>query len=410
MTNHESLFSSAARGMRFSAIRRMSALIERPGIISFAPGQPSPETFPVGAFREIIEEILARESAQAFQYVLTRGVGALVEAIREYAKAKGIAATTAETLVTDGSQQGLDLVTRVLVDPGDVVLVELPSYIGATSAFRASQARMVGVRLGEDGLDLGDLRRRHAEQRAAGRAVKFLYVIPNFQNPSGISHSAESRNALLALARELDLVVVEDDPYGDLYFEDAPRPTLKSMDADGRVVYMSSFSKILAPGLRTAFVIGPEEILAKIEIAKQSANLCGSSLDQRIILACLQRGLIEEQKAKIRPYYRNKRDVMVRALHDEALPGVTWVKPAGGMFVWVSLAEGMDAEKLLPLAVEEGVAYVAGSPFFVDGSGANTLRLNFSKEDPDKLREGVARLARAVRVMADRGAEVEQAK
>src|SRR4029450_13175238 len=205
----------------------------------------------------------------------------------------------------------------------------------------------------------------------------------------------ESREALLALARELDLVVVEDDPYGDLYFEDAPRPTLKSMDADGRVVYLSSFSKILAPGLRTAFVIGPEEILAKIEIAKQSANLCGSSLDQRIILACLQRGLIEEQKAKIRPYYRNKRDVMVRALHDEALPGVTWVKPAGGMFVWVTLAEGMDAEKLLPL---------------VAGSGANTLRLNFSKEDPDKLREGVARLARAVRVMADRGAEVEQAK
>jgi 2-aminoadipate transaminase len=410
MTSHDTLFSAAARGMRFSAIRRMSALIERPGIISFAPGHPSAETFPVDAFREITAEILARESAQAFQYVLTRGVGALVEAIRDYAKAKGIAATTAETLVTDGSQQGLDLVTRVLVDPGDVVLVELPSYIGATSAFRASQARMVGVRLGEHGLDLDDLRRRHAEERAAGRAVKFLYVIPNFQNPSGISHSLENRKELLAVARDLDLLVVEDDPYGDLYFEEAPRPTLKSMDTDGRVVYLSSFSKILAPGLRTAFVVGPEAILAKLEIAKQSANLCGSSLDQRIILACLQRGLIEEQKAKIRPYYRNKRDVMVRALHDQALPGVTWVKPAGGMFVWVSLPEGMDAEKLLPLAVEEGVAYVAGSPFFVDGSGANTLRLNFSKEDPDKLREGVARLGRAVRVMADRGEEVEQAK
>jgi 2-aminoadipate transaminase len=410
MTSHESLFSAAARGMRFSAIRRMSALIERPGIISFAPGQPSPETFPVDAFREITEEILARESAQAFQYVLTRGVGALVEAIRDYAKAKGIAATTAETLVTDGSQQGLDLLTRVLVDPGDVVLVELPSYIGATSAFRASQARMVGVRLGEEGLDLDDLRRRHAEERAAGRAVKFLYVIPNFQNPSGISHSARSRTELLAVARELDLLVVEDDPYGDLFFEEAPRPTLKSMDTDGRVVYLSSFSKILAPGLRTAFVVGPEEILAKVEIAKQSANLCGSSLDQRIILACLQRGLIEEQKAKIRPYYRKKRDVMVGALEGAALPGVTWVKPAGGMFVWVTLAEGMDAERLLPLAVEEGVAYVAGSPFFVDGSGANTLRLNFSKEDPDKLRDGIARLARAVRVMADRGAPFAQVK
>ena len=409
MTSHDALFSSSARGMRFSAIRRMSALIERPGIISFAPGQPSPETFPVDAFRQITEEILARESAQAFQYVLTRGVGALVEAIREYAKAKGIAATTAETLVTDGSQQGLDLVSRVLVDPGDVVLVELPSYIGATSAFRAAQARMVGVRLTEGGLDLDDLRRRHAEERAAGRAVKFLYVIPNFQNPSGISHPAESRRELMKVARELDLLVVEDDPYGDLYFEDAPRPTLKSMDEDGRVVYLSSFSKILAPGLRTAFVVGPEDILDKIEIAKQSANLCGSSLDQRIILACLQRGLIEEQKARIRPYYRDKRNVLVGALEAEGLPGVTWVKPAGGMFVWVSLPDGMDAEKLLMLAVEEGVAYIAGSPFFVDGSGANTMRLNFSKESKERLSEGVARLARAIRAAAGRDLPVTAA-
>jgi len=403
MTSHDPLFSAAARGMRFSAIRKMSALIERPGIISFAPGQPSPETFPVEEFRKITEEILARESAQAFQYVLTRGVGALIEAVREYAKAKGITASTAETLVTDGSQQGLDLVSRVLVDPGDVVLVELPSYIGATSAFRSVQARMVGVRLTEHGLDLDDLRRRHAEERAAGRPVKFLYVIPNFQNPSGIAHSAESRRELLKVARELDLLIVEDDPYGDLYFEDAPRPTLKSMDEDGRVLYMSSFSKILAPGLRTAFVIGPEDVLAKIEILKQSANLCGSSLDQRIILACLKRGLIEEQKARIRPYYRGKRDVMVGALEEEKLPGVSWVKPAGGMFVWVSLPPRLDAEKLLLLAVEEGVAYVAGSPFFVDGSGANTMRLNFSKEDPAKLREGVQRLARAIRTAIERG-------
>jgi 2-aminoadipate transaminase len=389
--------------MRFSAIRQMSALIERPGIISFAPGQPSPETFPVDDFRRITEEILAKESASAFQYVLTRGVGALIEAVREYATAKGITATTAETLITDGSQQGLDLVSRVLVDPGDVVLVELPSYIGATAAFRSVQARMVGVRLTEQGLDLSDLRRRHAEERAAGRAVKFLYVIPNFQNPSGIAHSAESRRELLRTARALDLLIVEDDPYGDLYFEDAPRPTLKSMDEDGRVLYMSSFSKILAPGLRTAFVIGPEAILAKIEILKQSANLCGSSLDQRIILSCLRQGLIEQQKARIRPYYRGKRDVMVGALQEEALPGVSWVRPAGGMFVWVSLPAGLDAEKLLPLAVEEGVAYVAGSPFFVDGSGANTMRLNFSKEDAGRLREGVARLARAVRTATSRG-------
>ncbi|HKC13016.1 MAG TPA: PLP-dependent aminotransferase family protein [Vicinamibacteria bacterium] len=375
----------------------MSALIERPGIISFAPGQPSPETFPVAQFREIVNEILEKESAQAFQYVLTRGVGALIQAVTEYARAKGMTATLEQTLITDGSQQGLDLVSRTLLDPGDVALVELPSYIGATSAFRAAQARMVGVRLDEQGLDLEDLRRRHAEERAAGRRVKFLYVVPNFQNPSGISHPVANRRELLRVARELDLLIVEDDPYGDLYFEAEPRPTLKSMDEEGRVLYLASFSKILAPGLRTAFLLGPEEILAKVEIAKQSANLCGSSLDQRIVLSCLRRGLIEEQKVRIRPYYRKKRDAMLEALRGEGLPGVSWTHPAGGLFVWVTLPEGMDAEKLLPTAVEEGVAYVAGAPFFVDDSGANTLRLTFAKEEEGRIREGVARLARAVR-------------
>jgi 2-aminoadipate transaminase len=396
MVTIESRLSSGARGMRFSAIRRMSALIERPGIISFAPGQPSPETFPVEAFQEIVREVIARDSATAFQYVLTRGVGALLAAVGEYARAKGMTATTPETLLTEGSQQGLDLVTRVLVDPGDVVLVELPSYIGATAAFRAAQARMVGVRLEQDGLDLDDLRRRHREQVEAGRAVKFLYVVPSFQNPSGISHSLEKRKGLLAAAAEMDLLVVEDDPYGDLYFEAAPLPTLKSMDREGRVVYLSSFSKILAPGLRTAFVLGPEDLLAKVEILKQSANLCGSGLDQRIILACLQRGLIEEQKARIRPYYRSKRDAMLAALEARMPPGTTWTRPDGGLFVWLTLPEGMDAEALVEAAVEEGVAYIPGAPFFVDGTGQRTMRLTFAKETVENITEGVRRLARVV--------------
>ena len=396
MSSVDRYFSASARGMRFSAIRRMSALIERPGVISFAPGQPSPETFPVEAFQEVVREIIARDSATAFQYILTRGVGALVAAVGEYARAKGISATAAETILTEGSQQGLDLVTRVLVDPGDVVLVELPSYIGAIAAFRAAQARMVGVRLEDDGLDLDDLRRRHREEVAAGRAVKFLYVVPSFQNPSGISHSLAKRRGLLAVARELDLLIVEDDPYGDLYFEGDPLPTLKSLDHDGRVLYLSSFSKILAPGLRTAFLIGPEELLAKVEIAKQSANLCGSGLDQRIILACLQRGLIEEQKARIRPYYRAKRDVMLEALEAEMPRGTRWTRPEGGLFVWATLPEGLDAEALIEAAVEEGVAYVPGAPFFVDGTGARTLRLTFAKEAADAITEGVRRLARVV--------------
>lgn len=396
MASFERRFSAGARGMRFSAIRRMSAIIERPGVISFAPGQPSPETFPVEDFQEIVREVIARDSATAFQYILTRGVGALVTAVVGYAAAKGMAATAAETLLTEGSQQGLDLVTRTLVDPGDVVLVELPSYIGATAAFRAAQARMVGVRLGEDGLDLEDLRRRHAEAVAAGHSVKFLYVVPTFQNPSGITHSREKRRGLLAVADELDLLVVEDDPYGDLYFEGEPLPTLKSMDRAGRVVYLSSFSKILAPGLRTAFVLGPEELLAKIEIAKQSANLCGSGLDQRIILACLERGLIEKQKARIRPYYRAKRDAMLDALEAEMPKGTRWTRPAGGLFVWVTLPGRLDAEALIEAAVEGGVAYVPGGPFFVDGTGADTMRLTFAKETAETIAEGVRRLGRVV--------------
>jgi 2-aminoadipate transaminase len=303
--------------------------------------------------------------------------------------------TGAEILITEGSHQCLDLVSRVLLDPGDVVLVERPSYIGATSAFRASRARMVGVRLDEEGLDLDDLRRRHAECVGAGQTPKFLYVIPSFQNPSGISHTLDRRRGLLEAAADLDLLVVEDDPYGDLYFEKAPVPTLRSMDPE-RVVYLSSFSKILAPGLRTAFLIGPEEILAKVEIAKQSANLCGSGLDQRVILACLQRGLIEAQKERIRPYYRAKRDAMLEALEAEMPDGVRWTRPGGGLFVWLTLPEGMDAEVLLEAAVAEGVAYVAGGPFHVDGGGANTMRLTFAKEDAPTIAEGVKRLGRVV--------------
>jgi len=395
-SRYEDRLSEAARGMRFSAIRRMSALIERPGIISFAPGQPSPETFPVAAFQEIIADVVGRESAGAFQYILTRGLGALIAAVQEYAAAKGMPTTAAEILITEGSQQGLDLVSRVLLDPGDVVLVERPSYIGATSAFRASRARMVGVRLDEEGLDLDDLRRRHADCVGAGQTPKFLYVIPSFQNPSGISHALHRRRGLLEAARDLDLLIVEDDPYGDLYFEAAPLPTLRSMDPE-RVIYLSSFSKILAPGLRTAFLIGPEEILAKVEIAKQSANLCGSGLDQRVILACLKRGLIEAQKERIRPYYRAKRDAMLEGLDAEMPDGVRWTRPGGGLFVWLTLPEGMDAEVLLEAAVAEGVAYVAGGPFHVDGGGANTMRLTFAKEDAPTIAEGVRRLGRVVR-------------
>jgi 2-aminoadipate transaminase len=383
--------------MQFSAIRRMAAVIERPGMISFAPGQPSPETFPVADFSRLLARVTEADGAMAFQYTSTRGLAELVSAVRAYAADREMPAEPSEALVTEGSQQGIDLISRVLLDPGDVALVEVPSYIGATSAFRAAQARMVGVRLDEAGIDLEELRRHHDEATDAGQPVKLLYATPNFQNPSGISYTAERRTALVELASELDLLIVEDDPYGDLYFDTPPPPTLKSLDRDGRVVYVSSFSKILAPGLRAAFMLGPRSIVAKVEIAKQAANLCGSSLDQRLVLSCLKEGLIETQKARIRPYYGRKRDVLLAALEEHMPAGVAWTRPGGGMFVWVTLPMGFDATALLESAVQAGVAYVPGAPFCVDGSGANSLRMTFAREGPEKIVEGVRRLARVIR-------------
>ena len=386
--------------MRFSAIRKLHALVQRPGIISFAPGQPDASTFPVDRFRQLADEIIDRERGGVFQYIGTRGLAPLIASVITYVAEKGIVATAGQTLVTEGSQQGIDLVARVLVDPGDAVLVELPSYVGAIAAFRASRARLVGVRLDADGIDLDHLRRQHAALVGAGVRVKLLYAMPSFQNPAGVSYTVERRRALLDLARELDLVIVEDDPYGDLYFDAAPHPPLKAFDTEHRVIYLSSFSKILAPGLRTAFVIGDDALLAKIEIAKQSANLCGSALEQRIVLQCLDAGLIAEQKARLRPFYRGKRDVLLARLAAEMPAGVTWTRPTGGLFVWVTLPDGLDADAMLAAAVDGGVAYVPGAPFFVEDILHNTLRLTFAAADETKLAEGVGRLARVIAAAA----------
>ncbi len=383
--------------MQFSAIRRMSALIQRPGIISFAPGQPNAELFPMDRFRELADDILRTQGPNTFQYIGTRGLAPLIDAVGAYVADKGIRATAAQTLVTEGSQQGIDLVARVLLDPGDAVLVELPTYVGALSSFRAAQAKLVGVRLDADGLDLDHLRAQHQTLRDAGVRVKFLYVIPSFQNPSGVSHSVANRRALLALAAELDLLIVEDDPYGDLYFEGEPRPTLKALDTDERVIYLSSFSKILAPGLRSAFIIGPEALLSKIEVAKQAANLCASGLDQRIVLACLERGIIAEQKARIRPFYRSRRDALLLALETHMPRGVAWTRPEGGLFVWATLPSTIDADIMLQSAVEAGVAYVPGGAFFVEDVKVNTMRLTFASAREVQTDDGIVRLADVVR-------------
>jgi len=398
-------FSSAARGMRFSAIRRMSALIEKPGIISFAPGQPSPDTFPVDAFRTILEEVLAREGAGSFQYILTRGLAPLLAAIREYAAAKGIVAAASEVLVTEGSQQGLDLVARVLIDPGDVVLVERPSYIGATSAFRAAQARMVGVRLGPEGLDLDHLRAQYRAETAAGRRVKFLYVIPSFQNPSGISHSLSSRRALLEVARELDLLVVEDDPYGDLYFGAAPPPSLLALSKDvpgsrELLAHCGSLSKVLSPGLRVGWMVAPPELLAKATMCKQFSDAHTSTFAQATAARYLKSGRMPETLKVVRKAYGARAQAMGEALKKELGDAIAFTQPQGGLFFWARLTGAggkvSDAAAFAKRAIDKGVAFVPGTPFYAANPDPATLRLSFATADVEKIREGVARLGNAL--------------
>jgi 2-aminoadipate transaminase len=304
-------------------------------------------------------------------------------------------------LVTTGSQQGLDLVARVLLDPHDVILVELPSYTGAISAFRNVQAELVGVHQEVDGVDLAALDDTHQRLQREGRRARILYVVPNFQNPTGLLISLKKRAALLEWAERRDVLIVEDDPYRDLYFEDSAsaadvRP-IRADDVSGRVVYLSSFSKTLAPGFRVAWIDAAPPLAAKFEIAKQAADLCTGALDQRVIYEACRRGILDRQAPMLRAHYQQKRDVMAAALRREFASDLSWPDPRGGFFLWAALPHGLDADQMVPRAVENGVIYVSGDAFFVNGSGREFIRLSFSAPSPERIEEGVRRLARTVR-------------
>jgi 2-aminoadipate transaminase len=303
-------------------------------------------------------------------------------------------------LVTTGSQQGLDLVARVLLDPDDVILVELPTYTGAITAFRNVQAAMVGVQQDADGISLEHLEQTWQQLRREGRRIRALYVVPNFQNPTGLLIGLDKRKALLDWAHRRDVLIVEDDPYRDLYFEDSAseadvRP-MRSDDDAGRVIYLSSFSKTLAPGYRVAWIDAPAPIAAKFEIAKQASDLCAGTLDQRIVYEACRQGLLERQVPVLRAYYQEKRDTMVSALREEFGTTLQWPEPRGGFFLWATLPEGVDADAMIGRALEHGVIYVAGEAFFVNGSGANCVRLSFSAPSIEQIREGVKRFAATV--------------
>ena len=402
MINYDAFLSRAGVQMQGSAIRKMGVVLaQNRDIISFAPGYPAPETFPWSDFQAITRELLSGADGTVLQYGPTRGYPPLLEQIVAIMKVRGVASGMDRLLITTGSQQGLDLVARVLLDPGDVVLVELPTYTGAITAFRNVQAQMEGVPQDSDGIDLAALDETYVRLTTAGRRVRFLYVVPNFQNPTGLLISRKKRLALLEWASRRNVLIVEDDPYRELYFEDSAseadvRP-MRADDAEGRVVYLSSFSKTLAPGFRVAWIDAAAALASKFETAKQAEDLCTGGLDQRVVFEAAARGVLQRQIPQLRAHYQAKRDVMVAALTQAFGKDVTWPSPRGGFFLWATLPAEIDTEQMIARAVKHGVIYVAGEAFFVNGSGRNIIRLSFSQPTHEHIREGVGRLAATVR-------------
>ena len=401
MTNHDRFLSSTGRALTESAIRRMGTVVARAtDMVSFAPGYPAPELFPWDELRAIANDLLTGADANTLQYGPTRGYAPLLDAIAGILGERAIAASADELLITSGSQQGIDLIARVLVDPGDVVLVELPTFTGGIAAFKNIGAAVVGVKQDADGINLDDLDAVWQRETSRGKAVKLLYVIPNFQNPTGLLLALEKRRRLLEWAARRDLLIVEDDPYGSLYFDDAATPEetrpLRADDTDGRVLYLSSFSKTLAPGFRVGWLVAPPSLIERFETAKQSTDLTSGILDQHVVYEAVRRGVVARLAPQLRALYRQKRDVMEQALEQTLGDRLTWASPKGGFFVWATLPGGYRDLELLDHALQHGLVFVAGSAFFVDGSGHDTIRLSFSAPSPARIREGVSRLATAL--------------
>jgi 2-aminoadipate transaminase len=394
--DYDEMLSVLGRRLQPNAIRKLTLLLGSKEVISLAAGAPSFETFPIEEIAQISGRVIRERGRFALQYGPTRGQGALVEAVSEILRGRGMdGCSPSQLVITTGSQQGLDLIARVILDPGDVALVELPSYIGGIIALHNAQAEMVGVRQDDDGIVISDLREKIDRARSEGRRVKCLYTIPNFQNPSGVTLAAQRRNELIEIADENDLLIIEDDAYYDLYFtDDASRLVPLAAIRPDRVVYLGTFSKVLAPGLRTAWLRAPAEIAAKVELAKEGADLSSSVLDQAIVMESIREGLIERRLPDLRKFYRVRCAAMLDALERFAPAGSRWTKPIGGFFILMELAAGTDATAMLLDAIESGVAYVPGQPFFVDGTGANTLRLAYSKESTEAIADGVERMCR----------------
>lgn len=387
--------SSDAKNFRGSAIRAFAKLIKDPSVISFAGGLPSPETFPAAALGEAAARVLRDRPNIALQYGPTLGLPRLRESVAAICQNRGIACTAGDVLITTGSQQALNLVAQSLVEPGDVVLAELPSYIGGLSSFYARRAELIGVQQDDGGIVIESLLARLDDAQRSGKRVKLLYTIPNFQNPSGRLMTQDRRDALLRIAAERDFIIIEDDPYGELvYVDDADTTPMKHRPSSERVIYLGSFSKVLAPGLRCGWIVADAEFLRSFELAKEAADLCSGMLDQSIVDEFVAAGQLAGQIQSVRRFYRDRRNAFMSELEKHFTGRAHWTSADGGLFTFLTLERDIDTREFVGRAIEHGVAYVPGAPFFVDGSGENTMRLTFAKEPDDRMREGVARLAK----------------
>jgi 2-aminoadipate transaminase len=388
--------STRAAAVPPSAVREILKVAERPDVLSFAGGLPAPELFPVQAIAEAHARVLAEAGPAALQYSTTEGYGPLREWIVARLRAKGVTTTVEQTIITSGSQQGIDLCARVLLDPGARVAVESPSYLAALQVFRGYGAECVAVAGDADGMRVDELERIHT-----AAPLRLIYLVPNFLNPTGATLSAARRLALVEFAQRRGVGVLEDDPYGELRYAGAALPPLQALDEQGVVVRLGSFSKTLAPGLRLAGATGPAEVIRAMTVAKQAADLHTATLAQRAAAAFFERFDYDAHLATLRAVYGARLEAMQAALARHLPPGSRWTRPEGGLFVWVELPGGLDADALFPLALAQKVAFVPGRSFYASDPHPGAMRLNFSNRPPELIEEGMARLGRVVRTALD---------
>lgn len=389
-------YAQRTQRMKASAIRELLKVTENPEIISFAGGLPAPDVFPAERISEASERVMKDHAAQALQYGATNGYKPLRELIVEHSKYLGLNLTPANVLITSGSQQALDLIGKVFINEGDHVLVESPTYLGALQAWNQYRSEYVTVRTDNDGMVTDEM------EDALRTGPKFMYVLPNFQNPMGVTLSLPRRQALVKLADEYGVPIIEDDPYGQLRYEGKHVEAVVSLESKlheqssefiGNTIYLSTFSKILAPGLRLGWVIAPEEVVFKLETAKQGTDLHTSTFNQILAYEVAKGNFIDEHVKLIRKVYSERRDVMLNALEKFMPEGISWTRPEGGLFLWVTLPEKCDTTAMFPIALKQKVAYVPGESMHPRGGGKNTMRLNFSYCKPDVIVDGIARLA-----------------